>query len=126
MNEIKQYIKKANVNNSLRSKPTKVIDLTKTAVDAVKRKYSYDPQTKVLTISNIIYQDYTVIKQHIQKVIKSDYYKEGWCMKFDVDDKKEVGTIIREILDILKNKEHYDNTEIYWNQYQGQSGYFVD
>ena len=40
---------------------------------------------------------------------------KGWCLEFDIDDKKEVGNIIREVLEILKNKQsqlplyNYDN-----------------
>lgn len=112
LNEIKQYIKQP-----------KYIQLIQQQLVNSKRKYNYDKVTKVLTISNIHYQDYDYINANMPKSINKikSYFVDSWCMDFTAKDKKEVGNIIRVILDLLKNKEkqqpiyNYNNFRGYWN-----------
>ena len=95
LNEIKGLIKKA--------KPIFV----KSIKDEIKRKYSYDQKLKVLTISHMLWEDYECIKNNLPNeiVIIKTYYMNGWSVEFSVEDKKEVGDIIRKVLGIIKNKE---------------------
>ena len=115
LNEIKQYIKKP--------KFIKSNELVKSTKDKENRKYNYDPIAKTLTVSGMSYNDYEVVRDNISITPRTTYYKIGWCFVFDASNKKEVGNIIREILEIIQNKHLYKKNEI---QYDNLRGYFND